>query len=231
MAADQYWIDYFDQLHTQGPVWIDYSNERVQLETLGAVLGASNSLSERRVLDIGSGRGQLCLLAKSLGASVVTGVDLAASAVEGLRRAHPEIDWRAGDITDPEFRHGLGTYDVIFAVESLQYLPIPTALDWLYDALAPGGRFVAMFPNDSCPIVTRTRDRFEGRYVPPSFSAVTEWASTVPELEWAVRGLWFQQDQRITAYESSPWTSKPTWPVPPNRIQLVFQKPSEPLTQ
>jgi SAM-dependent methyltransferase len=224
MTAKQFWTDYFERVTTGGPVWIDYSNERVQLQTFGAVLEVMDSLLDRRVLDIGCGRGHLCRLAKVLGAREATGVDLAPSAIAKLADDHPDLVWRAGDITDAEFRGELGEFDVICSLESMQYLPVPTALDWICEMLAPGGRFVAMFPFDGCPIVQRTQARFEGRYVPPSLDAVLEWAGRTNGICWGVRGLRFREDQRLCAYDASPWTTQPQWTEAPNRIQLVVQK-------
>lgn len=224
MTAQQFWVDYFERVCKDGPAWIDYSNERVQLQTFGAVLEVTDSLQDRRVLDIGCGRGQLCRLAQVLGARSVTGVDLAASALDTLRSTHPSIDWRAGDVTDAAFRSELGGFDVIYSLESMQYLPVPTVLDWIVDMLAPGGRFVAVFPYDDCPIVRRTIDRFEGRYVPPALAEVTSWGARAEGIVWGVRGLRFGADQRIAAYELSQWTNEPMWDSPPNRIQLAVQK-------
>lgn len=228
MSANPYWIQYFEHVCKEGPAWIDYSNERVQLQTFGAVLEVSDGLLGRRVLDIGCGRGALCRLSQVLGAAEITGVDLAAEALAALATEFPGIAWRAGDITDPDFRRELGTFDRIFSLESLQYLPVPTVFDWICDMLAPGGRFVAMFPYDECPIVARTSERFEGKYVAPSLAAVTAWAAAAEGIHWAVRGLRFVEDQRTCAYELSPWTTDPSWPTPPNRIQLVLQKTGKP---
>lgn len=224
MTANAYWVEYFEKVCKDGPAWIDYSNERVQLQTFGAVLEVSDSLLDRRVLDIGCGRGALCRLAQVLGAREVTGIDLASDALAGLAARHPDITWRGGDITEPDFRATLGTFDVIYSLESMQYLPVPECFDWIHDLLAPGGRFVAMFPYEHCPIVADTKARFGGKYVPPSLDAIVAWADAKPELGWAVRGLRFQEDQRIAAYATSPWTTNPGWDAPPNRIQLVLQR-------
>lgn len=224
MAADRYWIEYFERECKDGPAWIDYSNERVQLQTFGAVLEVSDSLLDRRVLDIGCGRGQLCRLSQVLGARAVTGIDLASAALAKLAVDHPDIEWRGGDFTDATFRRELGTFDVIYSLESMQYLPVPVVFDWIADMLAPGGRFVAMFPHENCPIVQRTIARFEGKYAPPSLAELTSWATRTPGIHWAMRGLRFVDDQRTAPYELSPWTTRASWDLVPNRIQLVIQK-------
>ncbi len=228
MTANAYWTDYFEQVCKDGPAWIDYSNERVQLQTFGTVLEVADSLLGRRVLDIGCGRGALCRLTQLLGATQITGVDLASEALTSLRAEFAGIQWCAGDFTEPDFRAGLGTFDVIFSLESMQYLPVPECFDWIFEMLAPGGRFVAMIPYEHCPIVARTKARFEGKYMPPSLDAIVSWAQAIPDATLACRGLGFQADQRIAAYASSPWitdpVATPTWSAPPNRIQLVVQR-------
>lgn len=228
MTANAYWVEYFEQVCKDGPAWIDYSNERVQLQTFGAVLEVVDSLLGRRVLDIGCGRGALCRLTQVLGANDITGIDLASEALASLGSRFAGVDWRAGDFTEPDFRAELGTFDVIFSLESMQYLPVPECFDWIFAMLAPGGRFVAMIPYEHCPIVERTKQRFDGKYMPPSLDAIVAWALTNPEVSLACRGLTFQEDQRIAPYASSTWitdpATAPTWSTPPNRIQLVLQR-------
>lgn len=228
MAADIYWSDYFERVCKDGPEWIDYSNERVQLQTFGAALEVADSLLDRRVLDIGCGRGALCRLTQVLGAKEIVGVDLASDALTGLGARFSGVRWQPGDFTEPQFRADLGKFDAIFSLESMQYLPVPDCFDWIFDMLTPGGRFVAMIPYEHCPIVGRTAERFGGKFVPPSLDAIVAWGNANPEATLAYRGLGFQDDQRIAAYASSPWitdpTTTPSWSSPPNRIQIVMQR-------
>jgi hypothetical protein len=92
--------------------------------------------------------------------------------------------------------------------------------------LEPGGRIIATFPNEECPIVQRTISRFEGRYTPPPVKKMLDWIKAAPRMEtYALRGLAFQSDQRLVPYRILPWTHEATWEAePPNRLQLVVQK-------
>jgi len=224
-GQDRYWADYYEQLAKDAPQWLDYSNERVHLQTFGAVIEASDRLVGRRVLDVGCGKGLFCRIAQDLGAGSVTGIDLATSAIEPLRAAFPAITWKAGDISDPAFRADIGRFDAAFLLEVMQYLPAPATYEWLWEILDPGGMFVAVFPNENCPIVQRTRERFGGRYAPPSLAATVAWADAQPDLDtWAARGFRFQEDQRVVPYALTPWSRSLDWEAPPNRIQLVVKK-------
>jgi len=226
-SQDQYWVDYYEGLSKEAPQWLDYSNERVHLQTFGAVLEAADRLVGRRVLDVGCGRGLLCRMAKVLGAASATGVDVVPAEMAKLATAHPDITWRAGDVGDALFRAELGRFDAVYALEVMQYLPVPKTLEWLWEMLDPTGVFIAVFPYENCPIVKRTVSRFEGRYIPPSIDAIAAWASATPDLEsFSLRGMRFQEDQRIAPYELTGWTRDATWADPPNRIQLVMKKAS-----
>jgi len=226
-SQDQYWVSYYEGLSKGAPQWLDYSNERVHLQTFGAVLEAADRLVGRRVLDVGCGRGLLCRMAKVLGAAAVTGVDVVPAEMAKLADAHPDISWRAGDVGEAAFRGALGTFDAIYALEVMQYLPLPKTLDWLWEMLDETGVLIAVFPYEGCPIVSRTVARFEGRYVPPPLAAITSWLGQTPTVDsWSLRGMRFQEDQRIAPYELTAWTREPAWETPPNRIQLVAKKAS-----
>lgn len=225
MSRD-YWTDYFGKVHDNGPSWIDYSNERVQLQTLGATLEVADRIGGKRVLDIGCGGGQLCRIFEVLGAARVVGIDPVPTLIDRLAHEHPSLEWRAGDFMDAEFRSSLGTFDVITLLEVMQYLPTSQALTAIWERLAPGGRIIAVIPNEACPIVQKTVARFQGRYVPPSIAEIEAWAASQVDCEQlAMRGLAFQRDQRLVPYELLPWgaATKASEPVP-NRIQLVLSK-------
>lgn len=224
-GSEAFWADYYEGICRDGPQWLDYSNERVHLQTFGAVIEASDRLLGRRVLDVGCGRGLFCRVAKELGASSITGIDQVESAMSALAAQHPDMTFRAGDIGKEDFRRSLGRFDNVYLLEVLQYLPAPAVFDWVWEMVEPGGIVVAVFPNEKDPLVQKTVARFEGKYAPPSLDVFATWAGATPDLTtWAVRGFRFQQDQRIVPYEIGSWTRDPAWVDPPNRVQLVARK-------
>src|SRR4051812_32350495 len=95
-----------------------------------------------RVLDLGSGTGQLAAKIKERGTDVV-GLDRSAEMVEQARRNFPELRFDVGDATlfavDAPF-------DAVFSNATLHWVKPPeAAVERIWAALRPGGRFVAEF--------------------------------------------------------------------------------------
>lgn len=220
------WVKYFEELCRTGPSWMDYSNDRVHLQTLGAAIEMSGHVAGRRCLDVGCGQGQLVRMLLALGAQDVVGVDQAAEHIARLTAQYAEASWRAGDISSESFRGELGSFDLIYLLEVLQYLPVPEIFAALWEMLSPGGRILATFPNEDCPIVKKTVARFEGRYVPPPIQRLLEWARSAPGVTaFGLRGFDFGADQRLAPYELTSWTRDAHWPGKvPNRLQFVIEK-------
>jgi hypothetical protein len=138
---------------------------------------------------------------------------------------YPQIAWRAGTPADLDARGDLEPFDIAFLLEVLQYMSFADVMDVLWRRLAPGGRIVAIFPNENCPIVSATSARFSARYAPPSLCAIVETIARMRDVEThRFRGLAFAADQRIAPYELSTWRTEPVWATAPNRIQLVVAK-------
>ena len=227
-GREAFWKTYYAALHARPDPWLDYSNHRVQLQSLAAALDATGGVLGRTCLDAGCGRGQLSFALEALGAAAVTGVDIAADTVKTLQEKHPTCQWRQGSISDPGTYADLGRFDLVFAFEVLQYAVLDNSLALLWHSTRPGGRFIALLPNRDCPIVARTMQRFPGQYGPVSPSELKAKFSALPDLDfWACRGFWFRSDQRIAPYDLSPWTDDPTWEKPPNRLLFIAQRPAE----
>jgi SAM-dependent methyltransferase len=103
-----------------------------------ALLDAATVGAGVRVLDVGCGTGTLCAAAAARGARP-TGVDLADGMVAAARRAHPELEFVAGDAealpcADGGFDAALGAFVV-------NHVPRPERLAAeLRRVLGPGGR-------------------------------------------------------------------------------------------
>jgi len=129
---------------------------------------------------------------------------------------------------DDEARlRALDTFDLVFAIEVLQYADIPRVLGTLWGLVAPGGRLVAVVPNGNCPIVAKARERFGNNYLAPSAQDLAKAVRKLGNIEWwGLRGMHFQKDQGLVPYVASPWTRRPAWKCPPNRLQLAaIRKP------
>ncbi len=224
-----FWSAYYKLIVERGTPWLDYSNERVQAQTFALCLEAAGAVHGRRCLDVGCGWGHFSLCLAALGAAEVTGIDRMDDLIARHRKNHPGLRWTTGNVRDRAFREGLGTFDLVFLLEVLQYMPIRETIHGLWENLAPGGRLMAMVPNRECPIIQGAVARFEGRYAPPSPSDLGAVLDALPGCAfWRMRGLAFQEDQRHLPYAVSPWTNSPRWASPPNRLLVVSEKSAEP---
>jgi SAM-dependent methyltransferase len=225
---DEFWKPYLAAVHARSDPWLDYSNHRVQLQSLAAALDAAGGVLGRTCLDAGCGRGQLSLALQALGAAGVTGVDVAAATIQELQAKHPTLQWRLGNISDTPTYAQLGQFDLVFALEVLQFVAIDSCLDLLWRSTRPGGRLIALVPNRDCPIVSKTVQRFSARYASVSPNELKVKLSSLADVDfWACRGFWFRNDQRIAPYDLSAWTVDPTWERPPNRLLFIAQRAKE----
>jgi 2-polyprenyl-3-methyl-5-hydroxy-6-metoxy-1,4-benzoquinol methylase/ribosomal protein S18 acetylase RimI-like enzyme len=222
---EQFWTDYYRAVFRAGPPWLDYSNERVQIQTFASALEAAGSVEGRRCLDVGCDRGQFAQALLGLRAATVTGIDIVPEVLERNAAAAPGIRWLCGSLKDRTFTSSLGEFDLIFLLELLQYVPMVATLDALWPRVAPGGRIVAIVPNADCAIAARARMRFGPGYHPPTSAEIAAALGALPDARhWAIRGLFFREDQTIAPYELSPWNTHHLWKTAPNRLQFVGLK-------
>ena len=225
-SSRQFWESHYRELFARGPSWLDYSNEKVQLTTLGLCLEASGGVAGRDCLDLGCGHGQFAQLLAIAGARV-TAVDLLEEAMAERRARLPDIIWRAGNLLDSTFVDSLGVFDRVFLLEVLQCVPWLEVLRAVWDHVAPAGRLVAMVPCGDCPIIQRVVARHAGVFSAPTQAELVAALSRLGDTEyWKLRGLTFASDQSLAPYVVSPWTHEPSWASPPNRLQFVAQKRS-----
>lgn len=224
-AQETFWSEYYGNIVKQGNAWLDYSNERVQAQTFALALEGAGPIENRVCVDIGCGWGGLSRTLAVSRAASVTGVDLVPEMIEQHRVSDPHIQWRAGSLGDPALASMLGSYDLAFLLEVLQYVPLRPALHTMWEQLKPGGRIVAVVPNASCPIVARTRERFGNNYLPPTPGEIASALVDLPDLaHGAYRGLFFAEDQRLTPYQVTPWRTAGDFDGEPNRVQFVAIK-------
>jgi 2-polyprenyl-3-methyl-5-hydroxy-6-metoxy-1,4-benzoquinol methylase len=224
-TQEQFWSSYYAEVVKTGDAWLDYSNERGQAQIFGLALEGAGPISARSCVDIGCGWGQFSRSLSALRASRVTGVDIVPEMIAQHRREHPHIRWLCGSLQSPDLLEQLGSYDIAFVLEVLQYVPLAEVLDAIWERLLPGGRIVGVVPNADCPIVSRTRARFGTNYAPPSLHRIDAVVQAWGELEHAAyRGLSFGSDQRLAPYEVSSWRTSRGWEAEPNRIQFVAIK-------
>jgi len=222
---EETWTDYYQQVHASTTTWLDYSNPQLQGQTFGIALESAGSVTGKRCLDVGCGRGPLSLALSALSASEVVGIEIIAETIEACRAKHSHVRWEVGSPNDVQFCRSLGRFDVIFMIEVLQYLDQKQAINNLWSTLNPGGRIVLIVPNKDNAIVQKTMARFGGSYCPPNPGDLPDLFSDLPDLEcWAYRCMDFQPDQRIVPYAVSPWTTNTNLGTHPNRLSIVARK-------
>jgi SAM-dependent methyltransferase len=225
----EFWEHYYQDVYAAENTWLDYSNDRVQVQTFGIAIEAAGPVAGRRCLDVGCGRGQFSLCLSALQASEVVAIDIFTENIHTLRDRHANVRWEVGSPEDPAFCRVLGEFDIIFLLEVIQCVGLDRALPNMWRQLRPGGRIVAVVPNKDNSIVQKTVSRFEGTFLPPSPVDIAAAVASLPDVEcWACRGMDFQQDQRLVPYAVSPWTAKDDWEHAPNRLAFVIQKQSRP---
>lgn len=134
-----------------------------------------------RILDLGCGTGHLTAKIADSGAAVI-GLDSSASMVEQAQAAYPNIEFIVGDARHFHFDH---PFDAVFSNAALHWIPEAEAVvHAIWNALKPGGRFVAEFGGK-----TNVRQIMEGvraalestGYPPPSqfwyFPSIGEYAA------------------------------------------------------
>jgi 2-polyprenyl-3-methyl-5-hydroxy-6-metoxy-1,4-benzoquinol methylase len=220
----EYWERHYDQVFAEGNPWLDFSNECVQIQTFGLCLEASGTVHRKRCLDLGCGNGQFARILWGCGARV-TASDAIETGIQANRKGPEDVTWIVGNLLDEDFLDALPTYERIFMVEVLQYVPFARVIQRVWSKVEPGGRLVGVVPNGDCPIVRNTSARFSGLYAAPSPDEVLTGIKRLAEVEIsALRGMTFQSDQRIDPYRVSEWDESTQYANPPNRLQFVVIK-------
>lgn len=116
--------------------------------------------SGRRLLEVGSAKGYMLALLRTLGWQV-TGVEIAGSAAEHSRRVFGAEVFTG---TLEEFRRETPRqFDVVLAQDVLEHVPDPAAfLEGLYQSVVPGGRLIIDTPNVGGRSVKVVGERWRG---------------------------------------------------------------------
>ena len=105
-------------------------------------LGFLGEKPEGKLLDVGCGTGFLLDAARKIGLET-HGLDISSEAVKIAGETSPESQITVGTMEEID-----GMFNYITALGSLEHCSdIKKAAKAIYDALVPGGRFVAMVPN------------------------------------------------------------------------------------
>jgi 2-polyprenyl-3-methyl-5-hydroxy-6-metoxy-1,4-benzoquinol methylase len=102
--------------------------------------------SGQRILVVGCAYGHVSFYLKSLGNEVV-GIDIAPTLVEVIRTRG--IEAHECDIENEDAPSGLGTFDLVLCMETLEHLhdPVVVLRDKILHFVRPGGHLVVTVPN------------------------------------------------------------------------------------
>jgi len=101
-----------------------------------------NAKAGERILDLGCGTGQLTEKIADSGAEVM-GIDNAAPMIEKAKANYPHIQFAVADARDFQVEQ---SFDAVFSNAVLHWVNEPdSAIRCIWQALKPGGRFVAEF--------------------------------------------------------------------------------------
>ncbi|MFP5114178.1 class I SAM-dependent methyltransferase [Bacillaceae bacterium C204] len=94
------------------------------------------------ILDLGCGTGDLANKLNQLGATIM-GIDKSSNMVQQAQNKYPGLTFIVQDAVNMKYNN---EFDAIFSNATLNWVKTPQhALQSIYDALKPGGRFVAEF--------------------------------------------------------------------------------------
>lgn len=228
----EYWHDFYKDYLSRAEPWLDYSidPERaglMQAMTFGVTLSAAGSVWGKSCLDVGCGKGHLSLALEAFGAREVVAVDYVEAGIDEQRAKHPHsrVCWTLGNVADPHFVAGLGSFDIVFIVELIQYLPYRAVLSQLWEKVKPGGRLVGVTPNGANKYVREAVNLYEGRYDPPTSTVLQEILQGLPEVAlWGLMGMLWRPDQRLIAYDLSPLAGPAHFKAEPKRLLFVARK-------
>ena len=176
-------MTYSSALFDNGRPWAEQTMAEAQRRKTDAVLDAAGVGEGTRVLEIGTGWGELALRAAARGATV-TSVTLSTEQLElaGRRIADAGLADRV-ELRLQDYRDIEGTFDAVVSVEMIEAVGaefLPVYMRTLRDRLAPGGRAAiqAILTSDTQYELTKGGVSWISRYIfpgglVPSLGAIT----------------------------------------------------------
>ena len=224
-TRETYWRDAFAELHAQPHDYLDYATAGEQTFTFGACLLAAGTVSGLRCLDAGCGKGGFARMLRAASARQVVGLDYIDATINALRDSDPAIRWESGSVCDGPTIAGLGTFDLVFAIEILQCVQPGAMFQTLWSAVAPNGRLIGVTPNADNPFVRRRMDERPGLYAPLGTAAISQHMQQLPGVaDLGVMGFAWREDRSSVLYDLLPLTSTPHWSQPPKRLLFLARK-------
>ena len=226
MESTEFWKQHYQQVFAAGTSYLDYSNEVVQLQCFAAAMDGTGGINGKRCLDLGAGTGLFSRTLCALGAGYVCAVDFIPQAVEQIRQNNPQIEAKLANADELTIDLFGSSFDLVFAIEVLQYLDFESSVSSLWSLLSPGGRLIGVVPNADNNIIANVTERFgDNHFRAVRTAALMKRLQSLPGLSVArFKGLSFGADQAVAAYNSTDWSVQLVDTQKFNRIAFVAVK-------
>ena len=225
MELHDFWQQHYQHVFAKGASYLDYSNENVQLQCFATAVDGSGGIRGKRCLDVGAGRGLFSRMLHALDAGCVCAVDFIPHAIEDLERRTPQIQGKVANADEITMDLFGSPFDLVYAIEVLQYLDFDRTASNLWSLLSPGGRLIGIVPNADNDIIAQVTQRFDNHFRAIRATALIDKLNSLPSLSVVrFKGLAFGDDQSVAAYDSAPWSPQLTSSQSFNRIAFVAVK-------
>ena len=142
-----------------------------------------------KILDLGCGTGDIANQLDLLGVHVI-GVDKSENMVKQAQRKYPGIPFQVKDAVNMQY---INEFDAVFSNATLHWVKPPKqALQSIFDALKPGGRFVAEFGGKgnvqriTDEIIHHLGSSFKAEQFPWYYPSIGEYSALMEEVGFRV---------------------------------------------
>ncbi|MEH7082243.1 methyltransferase domain-containing protein [Neobacillus drentensis] len=155
----------------------------------GALLQWLEPKRGEKILDLGCGTGDLANQMNQLGATII-GIDKSENMVKQAQQKYPGLTFRVQDAATMYYRD---EFDAVFSNATLHWVKTPKqTLQSIYQALKPGGRFIAEFGGKgnvqkiTDELIHQLRASYQTEQFPWYYPSIGEYTSLMEQVGFRV---------------------------------------------